>query len=321
MRTKMVGNMGGTILTIVLMAMLALPVGGMAAEKIRFGILPVVDTLPLHVGIEKGDFRASGIDLELVSFNSALERDAALQAKRLDGYFGDILNTVLLIQSGLEIGIVTSAFHTRPDSPVFAIVGSPLSDIKTMADLKGKTVAISRATIIEYLLDRILEKNGMMPGDVQKLDIKKIPIRLQMLLSGQTPAALLPEPLVTLAIHQQSRIIADDARLDMTLTVLALSRNIVQKDGERVRKFLDGYQKAVQRINQNPESFRETLVTKTKFPAIIKDKYRIPRFPDVTLPSPKDIRDAQQWLIENTMIQNRLPYDEIVWDANKEPHS
>ena len=31
------------------------------------------------------------------------------------------------------------------------------------------------------------------------MEIKKIPIRLQMLLSGQVTAALLPEPLLTLA--------------------------------------------------------------------------------------------------------------------------
>jgi len=35
-----------------------------------------------------------------------------MQAGQLDGYFGDLLNTVLLIQNGVPIRIVTVAYAT-----------------------------------------------------------------------------------------------------------------------------------------------------------------------------------------------------------------
>ena len=120
-------------------------------DVLRFGVLPVVDTLPLLVGQEAGTFLDQGIDLELVSFQSALERDAALQAGKLDGYFGDILNTLLLIQSGQPVKILTTAFHTHPDHRMFGIAAAPGSGITSMDQLKGKDVAISRATIIDYV--------------------------------------------------------------------------------------------------------------------------------------------------------------------------
>ena len=126
---------------------------GYAKDRLRFGILPVVDTLPLLVGQDAGTFSDQGIDLEVVSFQSALERDAALQAGKIDGYFGDILNTLLLVQSGQPVKILTTAFHTHPKHRMFGIATAPGSGITSIDQLKGKEMAISRATIIEYVLD------------------------------------------------------------------------------------------------------------------------------------------------------------------------
>lgn len=170
-----------------------------AADTLRIGTLPVVDTLPLLVGQTENLFTRQDIQMELTPFQSALERDAALQAGKLDGYFGDLLNTVLLIRSGQNLKIVATAFHTHPRHRMFGIVASPGTGALTPAQLKGRQVAISRATIIEYLLDRIMAAEGYDPDYVEKLEIKKIPVRLQMLLADKVPAALLPEPLLTLA--------------------------------------------------------------------------------------------------------------------------
>ena len=182
-----------------------------------------MDVLPLLVGQEKGLFEKEGIDLELIGFQSALERDAALQAGRLDGYFGDILNTVLLVQGGEKLKIIATAFHTHPRCRMFGIAVSPGAGITDPAKIQGKDVAISSATIIEFLLDQLLGIQSMRPRDVTKIEIKKIPIRLQMLLSGQVTAALLPEPLLTLAETHGATVILDDRQLDTALTVLAIN--------------------------------------------------------------------------------------------------
>jgi len=288
------------------------PAAGQGREVLRFGVLPVVDTLPLFVGEDRGFFRDQGIELEIISFQSALERDAALQAGKLNGYFGDILNTLLLIRSQQALGIMTTAFQTHPDYRMFALVSAPKSGIRDLSGLKGKQVAISRATIIEYLLDRILSTRGKRPEFVEKLEIKKMAIRLQMLLTGQVPAALLPEPLVTLAETKGAHVVMDDRVLDTALTVLALKRDMAEKDASLVKRFLRAYSKAVEVINSDPESCKGVLLTKTRFPGVIKDQYRIPQFPTVGLPAPKDLESAQTWLIRNGLIKTRLPSDQAV---------
>ena len=267
-----------------------------------------MDVLPLLVGQEKGLFEKEGIDLELISFQSALERDAALQAGRLDGYFGDILNTVLLVQSGEQLKIIATAFHTHPQCRMFGIAVAPGSGITDPAGIKGKDVAISSATVIEYLLDQLLGTRNMSPKDVTKQEIKKIPIRLQMLLSGQVTAALLPEPLLTLAEANGASVILDDRNLNTALTVLAVNLKNRPAISALIPGFLKAYDAAVDMINENPSLFKELLITKTQFPLAVKDKYPVPVFPARALPAEADVLAVQEWLLKNGLINNVNEY-------------
>ena len=282
-----------------------------AQEPLKLGILPVVDTLPLLVGETEGLFDKAGVPVELVSFQSALERDAALQAGQLDGYFGDILNTILLIRAGQELRIVTTVFHTHPDFRMFGIVAAPGAGLTSLADLAGKQVAISRATIIEYLLDRLLASRGFPPDYVEKLEIKKIPIRMQMLMADQVPAALLPEPLLSLAEFKGGTVLLDDRGLDMSETILALSDNVLNRPGV-AEAFLTAYGQAVRRINQDPEAYKDLLVARTRFPMPVKERFRVPVFPEPGPPAVADVAAVQDWLAASGNHSRRLPYEALV---------
>jgi len=297
----------------IFMLVLVMPHVSHGRDIVRFGVLPVLDTLPLFVGREYGFFEKQGIELEIISFQSALERDAALCAGKLDGYFGDILNTVLLIHSNQKIKIITTAFHTNPKYRMFGLAASPGSKIKNLKELHGKQIAISRYSIIEYLLDQILADKGLRPDFIKKQEIKKIPIRLQMLLADKVPVALLPEPLLTLAESKNARILADDRGLDTSLTVLALQIELIKKDDSLANRFIKAYSAAVEKINQNPEAYKDLLLKHTRFPVSIKDMYQIPVFPDVKPPLERDIMDAQKWLIKKNMAGSIISFDNIVF--------
>lgn len=281
-----------------------------AADPLRFGVLPVVDTLPLLAGEADGLFAAEGIDLEIVSFQSALERDAALQAGRLDGYFGDLLNTLLLIHVGEDLKVVTTVFRTHPEHRMFGIAASPGSGIRSMDGLRGRAVAISRSTVIEYLLDRLLAADGRPPDFLLKEEIKKIPIRLQMLLADQVPAALLPEPLLTLAEIRGASVVADDRRLGICETVLALRG--ADRNPQRTRRFLAAYGRAVSRVNADPEAHKALLIEKTRFPLPARERYRVPAFPPVGVPAAQEVADVEDWLLRKGLVTGRRPYEEVV---------
>ena len=286
---------------------------GWSAEGIRIGVLPVVDTLPLWVAKERGLFEANGLDVELVSFDSALERDAALQAGKLEGYFGDLLNTVLLIRSGQPIRIVTTAYHTDAGRRMFGLALAPGSDIDRPDRLVHRTIGISRATVIEFLLDQMLAAAGVPSNQIEKQDIKKIPIRMQLLLSGQIAAALLPEPLLSLAESKGARVLLDDRRLDLTETVIALKKNWIETDPGRLARFRTAYAKSVETIRQEPEAMIDILVRRCRLPSELSAAYRPPAFPASGLPTSRDIELVQKWLMENRMLDTPLNERDLVF--------
>lgn len=282
------------------------------AQTIKFGVLPVVDTLPLQVALDEGFFKEENVNLEIISFSSALERDAALQAGKINGYFGDLLNTIVMINTGVDTAVITVSYRANADDRMFAILASPDSGLTDLSQLKGGEVGISSATIIEYLLDSILSEHGFSEQDVKKQEVKQMPIRLQMLLGNEITAALLPEPLVTLAESKGAKVLADDRVLDGTLTILALSNDMMRADKTLAGRFLRAYDRAVNVINEDPEAFRGLLVAKTRIPPDVEGQYVIPVFPLASAPPVEDVTEVQNWLLQKGIIQESIPYDKVV---------
>jgi NitT/TauT family transport system substrate-binding protein len=65
-------------------------------DTLKIGLLPNEEVLPFYVAIEEGLYQKHGVDVEVVHFQSAAERDAALQAGAVDGVEGDLLAVPLL---------------------------------------------------------------------------------------------------------------------------------------------------------------------------------------------------------------------------------
>ena len=146
-------------------------------DVVRIGVLPVIDTLPLYVAQEQGLFEKEGVKVELVQFSSAAECITAFTAGKIDGYFGDLMKTLILKSSGEDVKVVTIAHHTS-DHRMFALLAPPGEGEVGLSDIGGMEVATSTGTIVEYLLDEMLAEA---PSDVTKEEVPAIPLRRESL--------------------------------------------------------------------------------------------------------------------------------------------
>ena len=195
----------------------------LAADTLNIGALPAADSLLLYAAKEDGVFAAHDLQVNVVPFQSALELGAAMRAGSLDGHFGDIINVLMQNESGAPQIIVATTSHSTPEARFFGLAVSPSSSARSLADLKGRPCAIGRATIVEFVLDTLLARENA-AGTLEKSDIRQIPVRLQMLLSGRMESALLPEPLLSLVEGQGARVLLDDRKLNLPLAVIALKK-------------------------------------------------------------------------------------------------
>jgi NitT/TauT family transport system substrate-binding protein len=286
-----------------LAAMLLLALAGPArAQALRLGVLPVLDTLPLHVAVQEGCFAAQGLDVELVPFASAMERDTAMQSGQLDGYFGDLVATLTLIRAGVPMRVATVSYRTTPGQRMFAVVASPKGAVP------GAPLGYSRTTVMEFLLGRMAPGDAAAGRAFTRMEVKKIPIRMQMLMAGQLGFAILPEPLATLVERQGGQVLATDETLDLPLTVVCLR----QERMGACAAFLAAYTRAVEALTTRPEDFRALMARECRMPGPLAADFPVYRYPAPSLPSEAEVAQVQEWMLSVGLLETPLPYAAIV---------
>ncbi|MBZ4686744.1 MAG: NitT/TauT family transport system substrate-binding protein [Clostridia bacterium] len=283
-------------------------------QKLKIGALPIEDILPIVVADKSGYFAEENLEVELVPFQSAVESESAMQSGQLDGMVTDIIVATLLRDSGFDTRITSITLGASPQEGRFAIVAAPESNIETISDLKGKSIAISNNSIIEYVTDGLLKEADIEPSQVNKTAVAKIPVRLEMLLNNKIDTATLPDPLVTFAEFKGAKIIAEDTKKNLSQAVIIMTEKALEAKKEAIKGFYRAYAKAVNDINAAPEEFREILVENINIPKPIVDIYSIQHYPKPQLPQEKDINNVLDWLNKKELLKNNLKYEELVQD-------
>jgi NitT/TauT family transport system substrate-binding protein len=296
-------------------ALLITLAGSASAESrppLSFGTLPVIQALPLFVADEMGFFKTETLNVDIVPFRTALDKDVAMTTGRLDGYFGDLFTPIVLRAGGYDVRIVALNFITGQGRRMFGILASPKSNITSPAELADIPVAGSKNTIIDYVTVTLLEQAGVPADKIRLLDSKNIPLRLQMLMSEQVKAATLPEPLVNLAEAQGATVLADDGRSDLTATVLVFSEKAIQTRPLEITAFFRTIRLAVDLINRDPERVREIMNKHCHIPKSLHGTYPVPTFPDLSVPDEDRVQAAVQWLVSQAGLKSTPQYGDLV---------
>ncbi len=174
-----------------------------APEKttIVVGAVPATDTAGLYIAQQRGYFTAVGLHVKIVNIISA---ELAISAQ-LQGKFDVTLgNYVSYIQADAEhnadIRIIDEGSVIQPnDQGIVTLPGSPLS---TLADLRGKRLAVNVPNNIgNILIGSALAGQGI-PLSAVKLVPVPFPFMTAALQQHKVDAAWVPEPFLTGAEEQ-----------------------------------------------------------------------------------------------------------------------
>ena len=282
-------------------------------SKLKVGLLPVLDVLPLYVAQQNGYFAEAGIEVEAIPVKSAQERDVLLQTGQADGVLTDLPSTALLNKQDARVKAVLTSRRPYPDAPMFRILAGPAANLNSPADLKDVPIGISQNTVIEYLTDRILTAEGLSQEDIAILEVSAIPVRFEQLMNGNIKAATLPDPLASGAIAAGAKLIADDSQHpEVAQSVLTFSSDALTAKPETVRKFLAAWNKAVVELNANPEKYRSLLIEQGRVPESVQDSYQMPPFPEAGVPTETEIADVIAWMQEKGLLDRDVTYQEMV---------
>jgi NitT/TauT family transport system substrate-binding protein len=279
-----------------------------AKASLRIGIMPDADSLPFMVARDEGFFEQAGVVVELISFSNPQERDAAIQAGRLDGAISDLLAAAFFTAGGFDTK-VTSLTDGR-----YGIVASPRSQITTLQELRGKSIGLSANSIIQYTVDAQMEAAGVSAMEYEAVAVPRMPLRLEMVLEGRIEGASLPEPLLTAAVSQGARLLSTTDTTGIDAGVLLFSKQVLDTQLETVKAFYRAYYQAARKINADPGAYRDYLVEKAAFPAAVRDTYRFVTYREPALPEAAQIERALRWLKTRQLLEADLTFEDLVDD-------
>ena len=276
---------------------------------LHIAVLPILDALPMYVAQQKGLFASHNVLVEFIPAGSAAERDQIILAGQADGMINDPISTLLYNKDSVQVQIVRFARTATSTFPQYRILASPQSRITTVDMLSGVPIGISEGTVIQYVNQRLLTAEGLMPDEVLTIAVPNISERMQLLASGELQAAVMPDPLSNLAIQQGAIVVTDDtAHPEYAYSTYAFRLPVIEQHPEAIRGFLAAIEEAITLINADPTAWDTLLTEQSLVPAPLIGSYAMPPFPAASIPSQAQWEDALAWARETGLVSSDISY-------------
>lgn len=220
-----------------------------AQDTIKFGY-PQTPAGAIAVVADKTQLWAkNALKVESVSFAAAINARDAIISGRLDVGITGLTN---FLAGSTEAGMV--AFGIAADQcESAAILVKPGSEIRSVADLKGKRIASQTGTITHsVLVNRLLPSAKLTASDVQLVNLR-FQDMISALSAGSVDAVADVDPFLSSAEHGGlGVVITDFCRAGPVPLLLATSANLA-KNTDLIRGFIKTWQEAGQLFQSDPE--------------------------------------------------------------------
>jgi ABC-type nitrate/sulfonate/bicarbonate transport system substrate-binding protein len=196
--------------------------------------LHLFQSLPLYIAQQKGMLEREEIKLDIVALPGVDHMIAALDDGRVD-----VTSTAMpYLIKGVLRGSDAVAVVGGPANTISTFVARP--EIKTFADLKGKTIGLSLpADVISIGARQLLAKNGLREPDYDVKELVGTPVRAKCLESGECAAVPLSQPDDILFVRKGYRALGNSYEVlpILQFTVFAARRSWANQQKDLLVRF------------------------------------------------------------------------------------
>ncbi|GAA1634116.1 ABC transporter substrate-binding protein [Georgenia ruanii] len=258
--------------------------GSGGTTKVTVGVMPIVDTAPIYLGVQEGIFAEHGLDLDLqTSSQGAAALVPGVVSGQLDFGFGNVAALITAHSQGLALPLVASASSSTgvDGNDTSGIIVAGASDISGPADLDGARVAVNTMNSIGDATVRETVDNA--GGDGSSVTFAEIafPDMLPSIESGQVEAAWVVEPFLTIALDQGARLLASNyvaTTPDLLIASYFTSTGLMESEPEVVERFSAAMEESQAFAQENEDMTRDVLGTYMTIDPAIAEKLVLPRF-------------------------------------------
>lgn len=235
-------------------------------STLKVGVVPTVESAPVHVALTKGYFEEEGLTVEPVVITGAAAAAPQVLGGALDLAQTDYATVFMANERGHELKIVSSLHQAARGS--FTVVVNTKSKIRTAADLKRKRVAIPNlAGLGPLVLAAVLKRAGLTLRDVKMVETP-FPEMTNAMTRGLVDAALLAEPFVTVGRDTKHVRVLEDAMThefaNLYTAGMTATDAWIRRNPRTLAAFQRALTKAQRLIASDPQQVRDALTRYTK---------------------------------------------------------
>ena len=236
----------------------------LATDKLTVQLdwLPGGDKAFVYAGVQQGFFKEEGLEVRIVPGRGSADAVTKIATGSADVGFGGIAAVMMAAAEGkIPVKAVMSLYAKQPD----ALFTRADSNIKSLKDMEGKTVAMPTFSSSNALWPVVLQKNGIKPESIKV--IKSDPATLApMLAQGRVDATInwvTVAPAFSAVLKQANKDLSVLAWSQFGLdgygwSVLASDKTI-QERPEVLKRYVRALNKALVFSMQNPQAAAEAL--------------------------------------------------------------
>ncbi|HEX7380558.1 MAG TPA: ABC transporter substrate-binding protein [Nevskiaceae bacterium] len=258
-----------------------------AVTPVTVGVLNVSDSAPLYLAIQRGIFKQHGLEVSTTPAPSGAQAVSGLVSGGMQFAFGSYVPFIIAAERGIGLKIAVSADNVNDSFSRVVVLKS--SDIHSVADLKGKKVAVSALVNFGTLAVQVALKSAGLSADDVKLVTVPFPNMAVALTTGQVDAAWLVEPFLTdLNDTGKIRDLFNPFSGDMANIPAAgylMTDRYAEAHPEIVKAFRAAMTEATEMAVKDPSLIRKVIPTYTKIPAAVAERIALPAYASTVNPA------------------------------------
>ena len=236
-------------------AVLALGALGMAAhaDPLRVGKpqSEIFSFVPLDVGVQEGIFKKHGIEVQEFDLGGAAKLQQAMTANAIDIGLGSGPALSFVAKGAPQLGIASMAGPPL----VLTLIVAKDGLVKTIADLKGKTVSISSlGGVLEWMVRQLSQREGWGTDGITMIGLGTDSAQIAALRTSQivgmpmdigVASKLEDEGIARILVH------FGDIAPTFIMHVIFATDDSIAKRPDDLRKFLAGWFETIRFMNAN----------------------------------------------------------------------
>jgi NitT/TauT family transport system substrate-binding protein len=234
---------------VTVMTLLLVSITASAAEPIKIAYTVWVGFGPLFLAQEKGFFAKHGVQVELVKIDDTKLKFAALAARRIDGAGTAVETVPLYAKPDFRIKTVLPLDYSFGADGIVAA-----RDIKSVAELRGRTIAFEHGSAAEFYVTYVLREAGLKIADVRAVNMKTTDAGAAML-AGRVDAAMTWEPWLSKAKEAaHAHLLQDSSQVPkLFASALVFREDVIRTRRVEVQGIVKGWLEAVEYFKSHRE--------------------------------------------------------------------